>query len=79
MANQLGALGIDPRSKSRHQRHRIFARTPLGRVKHAADQFTSFLTTQATRLTTTPLAIFNFLKRNTAKRIASAANTGQLS
>lgn len=74
MANQLGGETVAPRSYSRHQRHRQFAR-----IRGGADQFSTFLTTQATRLSTTTSAIFVFLKKNTAQRIKNAANTGQLS
>jgi hypothetical protein len=75
MANQLsGQTGSSPRTYTKHQRHRQFAR-----VKAGADQFSAFLAAQATRLSTTTSAIFTFLKKNTADRIRKAANTGQLS
>lgn len=79
MANQLGALTVAPRSNSKHLRHARFARLPLTRTKHGAEQFTTFLTTQATRLSTTSSAIFTFLKKNTADRIRRAVSTASLS
>lgn len=82
MPNQLsGQSGPSPRCHSKHQRHAKFARETKENFTrpNAPDQFSTFLTTQATRLSTTTIAIFNFLKKNTADRIRNAANTGQLS
>lgn len=74
MANQLsGQTGPSPRSYSRHQRKR-----KLARVKSGADQFSAFLSAQATRLSSTTTIIFGKLVKYTAAKIKSAANIGQL-
>ena len=74
MANQLGSLNVAPRSYRRHVRHDKFAR-----IKSGADQFSTFLAAQATRLTSTSSAIFTYLKKNTADRIKASADTASLS
>lgn len=67
MANQLGSLVIAPRSYTRHQRHRRF-----DRVKAGANQFTGFLGTQATRLSSTSAAVFASLAAYTGATQKSA-------
>lgn len=73
MANQLGSLTVAPRAYSRYQEHRKFAR-----VKGGADQFSAFLSQQATRLGSTPALIFAKLTKNTAARIKAAATFASL-
>lgn len=74
MANQLSAqTGPSPRCYSRHQRKRQFAR-----VKSGADQFSAFLSAQATRLSSTSAAVFAKLPKNTAARIKLAGSLGSL-
>lgn len=74
MANQLGSPLVSPRCYAKHQRYRPFAR-----VRQGANQFSAFLNAQATRLSTTSAAIFADLRKNTAQRVRTAANTGSLS
>jgi hypothetical protein len=74
MANQLGSpLQPQPRSYSQHQRHRRFARLKVG-----ANQFSQFITAQATRLSSTPTLVFGKLTKNTAARIKAAATFASL-
>jgi hypothetical protein len=69
----LGGSTVSARSNSSHQRHRKFAR-----VRKGADQFSAFLSQQATRLSLTTTQVFNDLKKNTARAIRNVANSGQL-
>ena len=79
MPNQLGGqTGPSPRCYSKHLRRGRFARTDITRVKHAPGQFATFLTTQATRLSSTATVIFTKLKKYSAARIKAAANLGQI-
>jgi hypothetical protein len=73
MANQLGSLTVAPRAYSRYQEHRKFARIRIG-----ANQFSAFLSQQATRLSSTPALIFAKLAKNSADRIRKAATFASL-
>ena len=72
MANQLGSPLPSPRSYDQHQRH-----GKLARVRHAV-QFKHFLSTQATRLSSTSTLIFGKLVKNTTQAIKKAATYGAL-
>lgn len=61
-----------PREHDQHLRHANFSR-----VRHSK-QLLAFLSTQATRLSSTSSVIFAKLKKYTADKIRSAANIGQL-
>lgn len=61
--------------KLEHSKHQRYRR--LARVRHSK-QFELFLTTEATRLSTTAAAIFALLDTNTAAMIRSVSSTGQL-
>jgi hypothetical protein len=74
MANQLGSENVAPRSYSKHQRYRKFARVGIG-----ADQFSAFLAAEATRLTLTSAQVFAKLVKNTADRIRQVTSSGSLS
>lgn len=64
---------VSPRTYSRHQRHRLYARVRLG-----ADQFSAFLAAQATRLSSDQPTIFGKLLKYTADRIRQATNLSQI-
>ena len=69
-----GQTGPTPRSYSRHQQYRHFAR-----VKAGAAQFSAYLAAQATRLSiSTSAAVFADLNKNSAQRIAALANKNQI-
>jgi hypothetical protein len=68
MAHQLGSVKTAPRSYVAHLRH-----GGLGRVRHA-QQFTKFLSTQATRLSSTSVTVFGKVKKYTAARVKAAVN-----
>lgn len=70
---QYSAFTVAPRSYRRHQRHSAFAR-----VKTGADQFSAFLATQATRLSSTSATIMGKLNKYTADRIRQAASLSQI-
>lgn len=74
MANQLGSATVAPRCYKKHQRHAKFAR-----VKSGANQFSQFLSVQATRLSSTSTLIFGKLVKNTAAHIKAASTFGSLS
>jgi hypothetical protein len=63
-----------PRTYTRHLRHRIFARVARG----GADQFNKFLSTQATRLSSTSTVIFTKLRKYTADKIRSASSLSSI-
>jgi hypothetical protein len=61
-----------PRSYKRHQRYANFSR-----LNHSKQEL-SFLTVEATRLSTTPANIFHLLDSFTADQIRAAATLGAL-
>lgn len=71
------ATTVYPRSYRRHQRRSSFARLTRGRI--GQNQFTAFLTAQATRLGSTSSVIFTKLVKNPAHRVKAAAGIGNLS
>jgi hypothetical protein len=70
--NKSGQTGASPREYDQHQRHRNFSR-----VRHSQQEL-AFLTTQATRLSTTPAVIFAALDFYPASEIVAATNISQL-
>lgn len=67
VSHQLGTLQTAPRTYRRHMRHAKLARK-------TGDQFNKFLSTQATRLTTTAAVVFARIKKYSANRVAKAVN-----
>jgi hypothetical protein len=79
--NNSGIVTASPRCNSKHQRHAKFARETKENYTSPKmpDQFSTFLSSQATRLGSTPALIFAKLVKNTAARIRAAATFGSLS
>ena len=61
-----------PRSRRRHQRYAQFSR-----LNHSRQEL-SFLSTEATRLRTTPALIFHALDSYTADQVRAAASAGDI-
>lgn len=72
MANQLGSLTVAPREYANHKRH-----SALARRRHD-NQVAAFLSTQATRLSSTSATVFAKLKKYGAARVKAAANLAAL-